>query len=299
MFDHYVSEAGRVRMMAWYDTALSEFAHESLLINTRFGQTHVIAAGSGMPVILLHGININASVWNAQIEGLSSVYRVIAPDVPGFAGRSAPLRIPYEGHGYAEWFSDLLDGLGIEQALVVGSSAGGCFALKMAAFAPERVAGLLLLNPLGLAPFRTFYYNMLCSPPMARVAQWMARRVVRSRLTARRLVERGMAGSATEANIDLAMILLHDYNRAPAPRPLPVNELHCVTSPVYLMVSEHELYTDPVRVETVARAVLPNLIAVEHIAAAGHDINKERPDIVNARIVDFIKTIIPAKPVTL
>jgi hypothetical protein len=58
------------------------------------------------------------------------------------------------------------------------------------------------------------------------------------------------------------------------------------------MVSEYELYTNPAQVETVAQAALPNLIAVEHVAEAGHDINKERPNVVNGRILDLIEAIV-------
>lgn len=287
----YVTEAGHARMMAWYEAELAhiQVPHERVFVPTRFGSTHVITAGDPLnfPVVLVHGININASVWRQQIDGLALFCRVYAPDVPGFAGQSASTRIPYTGRGYADWLTDLFDQLGLDRALAVGSSAGGFFALKLAAFAPERVAGLLLLNPAGLTPFRAAYYNWLCNPRVAHITQKLARRVLYSRAIVQHMVERGMYGPASASNVDLAMLLLHDYWRAPAPKPMPRPELHRVTAPTYLLVSEHELYTDPQRVMLTAQTVLPNLIGVECVPQAGHDINKEQPHLVNDRILSL------------
>jgi pimeloyl-ACP methyl ester carboxylesterase len=194
------------------------------------------------------------------------------------------VRLPYAGSSYADWLADVLDALAIGSTVLVGSSAGAYFALKMAAFAPERVAALLLLNPAGLAPFRTVYYSLMCHPHAAYLAQALARAVVRSPAMARRLLEQGMYGHATDDNVDLALLLLHDYNRHHAPKPMPLNEIRRVTVPTELIVSEHELYTDPQQVQAVAQNTLPNLMRVQCVPMAGHDINKERPDLVNARI---------------
>ncbi|MBC8170106.1 MAG: alpha/beta hydrolase, partial [Anaerolineae bacterium] len=89
-------------MMHWYDQVLAELPCNSLYVDTRYGETHLLTAGSpdAPPLVLVHGINVSALNWQAQIRRLAADYYVIAPDVIGFAGRSAPVRLPYAGDGY-------------------------------------------------------------------------------------------------------------------------------------------------------------------------------------------------------
>jgi pimeloyl-ACP methyl ester carboxylesterase len=285
-FQHYTSIEGYLRLMGWYDAELAQLTvpYEAQMIPTAYGATHVISAGmpAGLPVLLLHGLNINATVWRPQLDALAAHCRLIAPDVPGFAGKSAPQRIPYWGRAYADWLVDVLDQLQIPQALVVGSSAGGHFALKLAAYAPERVAGLLLLNPVGIVPFRGLTRLMRWQALVTGV-QLLARQVFTTPEACRWVVERAMATAATEANVILTQILIHDYNRSHGPGPLTTDELAQVTAPVHLLVSDREIYTDNARLLARAQRVFARLSA-ELVHDCGHDINKEQPQHVNRTI---------------
>jgi 4,5:9,10-diseco-3-hydroxy-5,9,17-trioxoandrosta-1(10),2-diene-4-oate hydrolase len=82
---------------------------------------------------------------------LTSAHRVIAVDWPGH-GRSSGDRIPASAERYAELLHDLLDALGVERAVIAGNSIGGAAALRYAHRRPDRVRGLVLENPGGLAP---------------------------------------------------------------------------------------------------------------------------------------------------
>ncbi len=276
-------------MMAWYDAELARLTVpcETQVISTRYGDTHVISAGAetDLPLLLLHGLNINASVWRPQIEGLAQHCRIYAPDVPGFAGRSAPERIPYMGRSYADWLSDVLDQLEIERVLVVGSSAGGHFALKLAAYAPQRVAGLLLLNPVGIVPFKGFT-RFMDRQSIVTFTQLLTRYFFKSPQACRWLVELAMTTPASEENVILTRILIQDYNRYYGPGPLPLNELRRVIAPVHLLVSDHEIYTDSVRLLARAQKIFTHLSA-EIVMECGHDINKEQPHLVNQRILQM------------
>lgn len=278
-------------MMAWYDDELARF---TVPYEARYlGDTHVLTAGDGPPVLLLHGLNINAAVWRPQFEALAGHTRLIAPDVPGFAGKSAPTRLPYTGRALADWLLALLDALGIDRALVVGSSAGGHFALKLAAYAPQRVQALLLLNPVGIVPFRGIT-NLLRWQPMAALTQAVARVLFTTPETCRWLVERAMAHPASPENITLTHILIHDYQRRHGPGPLPTHELRRVTMPVHLLLSEHEIYTSPARIQARAARVFPRL-TIERVARCGHDINKEQPEIVHRHIHALLRQPDPAR----
>ncbi len=295
MTHHYTSPIGYARMMDWYDAALAHIhvpvkAHT---VPTRFGATHVLAAGceSAPPVVLLHGINTNAAVWVPQINGLAAQCRVFAPDVPGFAGKGSSQRPPYRGSALADWLADTLDALGVERALIVGGSAGGWFALKFAAYYPCRRAGVLVMNPCGITPYR-HVYKLTRSQPAVTVAHWL-RFLVANRWVARGVVQRGMTrGNApTDQNLELAYLLLRYYTRRISPPLMPADELRRITSPVMLVVSEHEIYTNPHAVTTRLRCTLPNLADVVIVDDAGHDINKEKPDWVNQHIVRIAQSL--------
>jgi 3-oxoadipate enol-lactonase len=95
-------------------------------------------AGSGPPLILIHGFPLSGSIWSAQLSGLAGRLRVIAPDLRGF-GRSTPSDIPCSMDLYADDTILLMDHLGIETAAICGMSMGGYVLLNLLERYPERV----------------------------------------------------------------------------------------------------------------------------------------------------------------
>jgi len=279
---HYHTAEGHAALTRWTEAALARITapHERRYLPTRYGQTHVITTdGDGPPVVLLHGININATVWTPQLNALAGDLRLIVPDVPGFAGFGSLTRIPYAGSALADWLADLLDVLEVERALVVGGSAGGYFALKAAAYAPERVAGVIVMNPCGLTPYRHLY-KLTRVPVAVWLLHTLARPFLANRRVARAGVQRGMAGEPDAMNIELAYLLMRHYKRRSPPPMFTANEWARVVAPVTLISSDGEPYTDPLAVREVVRARLANA-QIEVVTGVGHDINKEAPGRVN------------------
>jgi len=106
-------------------------------------------AGLGPALVLLHGIGSQSGSWVRQLQALAARFRVVAWDAPGY-GESDPL--PAEAptaDDYAVSLAALLDALGIGPAILVGSSLGALIAGAFAARWPQRVGGLVLLNPAG------------------------------------------------------------------------------------------------------------------------------------------------------
>ena len=114
------------------------------------GQWHADAAG--MPVLGIHGITANHLSWAAVAEALPGV-RLVAPDLRG-RGRSGDLPGPYGMAHHADDVARMLDGLGIERAIVAGHSMGGFVAVWLAARHPDRVERLVLIDG-GLPVTRT------------------------------------------------------------------------------------------------------------------------------------------------
>jgi pimeloyl-ACP methyl ester carboxylesterase len=103
-------------------------------------------AGSGPPVIALHGSAATSGQWRFLAGCLEGRFRVIAPDLPGY-GRSEPLE---DGAAdlarVAARLVPLIDNCG-EPVHLVGHSFGGAVALKIALAMPERVKSLTLIEP--------------------------------------------------------------------------------------------------------------------------------------------------------
>jgi pimeloyl-ACP methyl ester carboxylesterase len=110
-----------------------------------------VRAGSGPPLLLLHGIANTAQTWAGVLERLAATHTVIAPDLLGHGSSDKP-RGDYSVAGYANGMRDLLSVLDIEQATVVGHSLGGGIALQFAYQFPERIERLVLVGSGGLGP---------------------------------------------------------------------------------------------------------------------------------------------------
>jgi 3-oxoadipate enol-lactonase len=96
-------------------------------------------AGSGAPVVLIHGGQMDRRMWDPQFESWSKSYRVVRYDVRGY-GRSATATVPYSD---VEDLLAVLDALAIPRAHLVGLSLGGRIAIDFTLSHPDRVASLV------------------------------------------------------------------------------------------------------------------------------------------------------------
>jgi len=106
-------------------------------------------AGSGPPLVLIHGMLNSSRHWEAVARGLSSDYTVIAPDLIGH-GDSATPRGDYSLGAHAAAIRDLLAAIGIDRATIVGHSLGGGVALQFFWQFPQRTERLVLISSGGL-----------------------------------------------------------------------------------------------------------------------------------------------------
>jgi pimeloyl-ACP methyl ester carboxylesterase len=101
-------------------------------------------AGTGVPLLFIHGWPHNRTLWAAQISGLPTQARCLAPDLRGFGGTT--VRGPYSIDQYADDLVQLMDARGVERAVVCGLSMGGYVALAMLRRHRERLRGLILTS---------------------------------------------------------------------------------------------------------------------------------------------------------
>ena len=106
-------------------------------------------AGSGPPVVLVHGMVNSSRHWQEVAVRLADRYTVIAPDLIGH-GDSATLRGDYSLGAHAAGIRDLLVTIGVERASFVGHSLGGGVAMQFFYQFPQRVERLALVSSGGL-----------------------------------------------------------------------------------------------------------------------------------------------------
>jgi pimeloyl-ACP methyl ester carboxylesterase len=113
--------------------------------------TQYLEAGTGPPLLLLHGHEQSATSWRWVISALAHTHRVLALSLPGH-GETAPAVGDYApGSDLAQFVAAFLDTLGIEPPLdLVGHSAGGVIALRLALADPRRIQTLTLVDSAGL-----------------------------------------------------------------------------------------------------------------------------------------------------
>ena len=111
--------------------------------------TRYLIAGTGPPLVLLHGAGDNALDWRWVMPTLAATHRVYAPDLPG-SPESARPAADYSPAFFERFVAGFLDALGVERAAVVGNSLGGLVALRLARSEPARVTALVLVDSAGL-----------------------------------------------------------------------------------------------------------------------------------------------------
>lgn len=97
------------------------------------------------PVVFLHTLLADSSMWERVVARLEDEYRVICVDARGHGVSDAPPG-PYSFESLAQDVSTVLDGEGLDRAHIVGSAFGGMIAQCFAAKFPQRVQSLVLSN---------------------------------------------------------------------------------------------------------------------------------------------------------
>ncbi len=106
-------------------------------------------AGSGPPVVLIHGMLNSSSHWQSVALDLAHEHTVVAPDLIGHGDSAAP-RGDYSLGAHAASIRDLLAAIGIDRASIVGHSLGGGVAMQFFYQFPQRVERLVLISSGGL-----------------------------------------------------------------------------------------------------------------------------------------------------
>jgi pimeloyl-ACP methyl ester carboxylesterase len=312
-FSLYKTPDGYRAIMNWYDDAL-ELIHcdyESQFVKTRFGHTHMIAAGDkdAEPLILIAGVAGCAPLWHRQIPALAEHFRVYALDVVGQPGRSDPYPPSFLNDDYSQWLCDVLDGLHLDKAHFAGTSVGGWIVMKMGIQAPERVNKIVMLSPTGVSrarlPVKIWLTKVLNKKKDANelegdlTAKSVSSRSPGDGKTFDRQLARLMALATRHYRVDRSVGVYNEKTQkvdiGKGLRVLrkfflsePKRELRKMKMPSLLVFGEQETLYNPVPIVKRAKKIIPHL-ETTIVKGAGHAAIYDRPEDANRIIIDFLR----------
>lgn len=126
-------------------------------------EINAVVAGSGPPILFLHGIGLSGQWWQSSLDALSRDFTVCTIDLPG-SGRSSPLTSPPHAGLYKALVARAIETFTIEPTTIIGHSLGGYVALQAAMQDTPGIRGLFLVAPAGFGPMQNRYLRLLVAP---------------------------------------------------------------------------------------------------------------------------------------
>ncbi|MGI5187531.1 alpha/beta fold hydrolase [Promicromonospora sp. CA-289599] len=249
-------------------------------VPTGFGPTHVRRSGSGdgVPLVLLHGFGGNGLHWHDIVAGLARGRVVLALDTIGTAGRSVQTA-PLAGDAdYGVWFTEVLDGLGLDRVHVLGESQGAWHATLTAVHAADRVASISLIEPNGV----------FTKIPLRVLAKLIRFGMNQTDAGWRKMTD-WLTPGAGLTDVEWACLKAAQAYRPAGgwARPLKDSELESVAPPVLVIYGAESVIAEPVAARWRLAAHLPSA-EVEIYPGVGHGLRGQIPDQVTTRIADFV-----------
>jgi pimeloyl-ACP methyl ester carboxylesterase len=265
----YRTAAGEAEIHTIYDRQLLRLnlPHESRMVSTRFGTTHLLELGpkAAPPLVVLHGGNTTSPLTLGWLRPLIGSYRVYAPDTIGHPGKSAPVRLSPHDDSYGQWLVEVQEALGLQQPPVVAGSYGAGIFLRAAVYAPERFGKAVLLIPSGLVsiPISSMLYLLW----------WMGLyRLSPSRSRLERLLWPIVKDEPVDEELfEITEAVFRNMRiESEMPRNVTRQELVRFKAPVLVLAGERDGLFPAAKVVKRARQVFPNLVAAEVLAGATH-----------------------------
>jgi pimeloyl-ACP methyl ester carboxylesterase len=268
--------------------ALEGVSHRT--VQTRGLSFHVAEAGSGEPLVLLHGWPQHWWAWRKVVPLLAPHARLVMPDLRGFGWSDAPPD-GYDEQGMADDVLAVLDALGLQRVRIVGHDWGGWIAFLACMTAPERFGRALVLgisppfgrpNPRALLDFWRLAYMLPLSAPALGERLAASERFVRTMLSAR-------AGAFSDEDLRAFAEVLADPSRSRATvqlyRTFLVREMvrGRLQVPARLVIGARDPVVRPSLVS--GRERFADDLTIEFVADCGHWIPAERPDLVADRVL--------------
>lgn len=246
-------------------------------------------AGTGTPVIFLHGAWNDGSQWVSVIESLSLAFHCFVPDLLGF-GESENPNIHHSIDLQVECLAEFLQALKLKKVYLVGHSLGGWIAASYALKYPEQISGLVLLSPEGvevegqekylqklrrlvnLSPLVVKLLRLL--RPLTKILGWDEK------------IEQDLQQRQTLLQYPIASHLLFQRQQPEIAAELLQNRLYLIEVPVLVLQGGKDTPNALAKSQTYTQ-LLPK-VDFKIIAHAGNDLPESSAGVVADDIRDFI-----------
>jgi len=248
---------------------------------------HFIEKGAGQPLVLLHGFPLDLRMWTAQIDDLSSRWRVIAPDFRGF-GRS-PISGSFTVPSLAEDIHEFLQSIGALPCVLAGLSMGGYVAMNYARQFAAELRGLILVDTKDAADNadqrenRNRMIEVVRSKGSPAIADLMLGKLLAPDTVSHRPEQvktlRDIMEACPALTIEHALAALRD-------RPDMTDELPKIAMATLIIVGEADAITPVAVAEAMHKRIAGSQLAI--IPGAGHMSPMEQPSLVNRAMRQFL-----------
>lgn len=251
-------------------------------------ETHYLRTGSGTrPVVLLHGLMLNGACWTPLARTLEDKYDVVMPDARGHGNSSTP----DHGYDYRTFAADvvnLIDALALDSPVLLGHSMGGMTAAVAAAQNPNRIRGVVLVDPTFITPQRQQeVYNsdigkqhlqVLNQPREALLAEMQLRHKGRSHEIIELIMHARLQTS------------IHAFQILTPPNPNYTELIKALKVPTLLVIGDSDSVISSETAAELAR-LNPHYLKVVQIAEAGHGIPYDQPKHFSTVVQTFLHSV--------
>lgn len=263
--------------------------YEDAWVETSYGSTHIIISGpkKGKPVFLFPGLFADATMWYANVERLSKLYRIYCLDQITYGGKSEPSNKPVNDiSDYKAWFNEVIEYFEYKRVSVGGLSYGAWLALALAREIPENISTVTMLDP-----SETF---IKMDGGIAWKGFWSFAFFPNRKKYKKFFDWLGGGFSDRESDIWLEHMLdVIEYGSVgmfdiPQHKIYHAEDLEKVVMPILIMAGEKPIiYKDPHHFASSAAKALPHAEIII-VPDTGHSMNVEKPDIVDHKMIQFL-----------
>ncbi len=241
-------------------------------------------------LVLVHGAGMRARSWTPQLKQLASAMHLVAVDLPGHGDSDTPAEALPEAalDHYAEAVHGVVEALDKGRVFIVGHSLGASVAIRVAAQAPRRVKGLVLISACARLPEHNNAVDawLAALPPPLR--QLLAMGGTRAAL---------FGAGASRASVEQAM---RDLEACPAEvmradiaaaKAMDVEQdARNLEAPTLILCGRDEMLTPPAESQRL-QALVPDA-TLKLVARAGHMLPLESPQVVGREIGRFVARVV-------
>ena len=258
---------------------------------------HVLRAGSGPPLILIHGLVGSHRNWRRNIDALAASATVYAIDLLNMGGSDRVKGLDATLEATASQVVSLMDVLGLAHADIAGHSHGGAIALSLAARYPERVSRLILFAPAN--PFCTLgsplirFYGTVAGSAFARLIPVLPR-WTNSTALARMYGDPGRVpvdalegytdGIAVPGTVDHVLRILHGWHADMALLRRALQDMAEI--PTLLLWGDRDRAVGPDSARELQQHLRRSRLII--IPGAGHIPFEEMPERCNRAVLEFL-----------